>query len=289
MLGSVHDADDALQDALLRAWRALDGLRGSGSSLRSWLYRIATNTCLDAIARPRSSRAAGRPRPVERPRRRRRRPADRRRLARPVPGRALRAARVRRARVRRRAAAPARQPAGRAAAVRGARLLRRRDRHVDGHVDRVGEQRPAARPGDRRREGAGRATQQPPADARVREVVAGVLVRARARRRRPPAVACSPTTSPGRCRRCRTGTAGGPRSRDFATTVALRCGSWRHVPTSANGQPAVASYLRRGRRATCTGPGRSTCCTFRGDRVAELTAFIGAEHFVAFGLPVTVS
>jgi RNA polymerase sigma-70 factor (ECF subfamily) len=53
MLGSLHDADDALQDTLLRAWRALPGFRGR-SSLRTWLYRIATNVCLDAIrARPR--------------------------------------------------------------------------------------------------------------------------------------------------------------------------------------------------------------------------------------------
>jgi RNA polymerase sigma-70 factor, ECF subfamily len=50
MLGSVHDADDALQDALLRAWRGLDRFEGR-SSLRSWLYRIATNTCLDLIGR----------------------------------------------------------------------------------------------------------------------------------------------------------------------------------------------------------------------------------------------
>jgi RNA polymerase sigma-70 factor, ECF subfamily len=50
MLGSVHDADDALQDALLRAWRGLDRFEGR-SSLRSWLYRIATNTCLDVIKR----------------------------------------------------------------------------------------------------------------------------------------------------------------------------------------------------------------------------------------------
>jgi RNA polymerase sigma-70 factor, ECF subfamily len=50
MLGSVHDADDALQDALLRAWRSLKGFE-ERSSLRSWLYRIATNTCLDVIAR----------------------------------------------------------------------------------------------------------------------------------------------------------------------------------------------------------------------------------------------
>ena len=50
MLGSLHDADDALQDTLLRAWRALPAFRGQ-SSLRTWLHRIATNVCLDAIAR----------------------------------------------------------------------------------------------------------------------------------------------------------------------------------------------------------------------------------------------
>src|SRR5215207_6876900 len=50
MLGSVHDAEDSLQEALLRAWRGLSRFEDR-SSLRSWLYRISTNTCLDAIAR----------------------------------------------------------------------------------------------------------------------------------------------------------------------------------------------------------------------------------------------
>jgi RNA polymerase sigma-70 factor, ECF subfamily len=50
MLGSLHDAEDALQDALLCAWRGLPGF-GRRSSLRSWLYRIATNACHDARAR----------------------------------------------------------------------------------------------------------------------------------------------------------------------------------------------------------------------------------------------
>jgi RNA polymerase sigma-70 factor, ECF subfamily len=50
MLGSVQDAEDALQDALLRAWRGLANFEGR-SSLRTWLYKIATNTCLDLIAR----------------------------------------------------------------------------------------------------------------------------------------------------------------------------------------------------------------------------------------------
>lgn len=50
MLGSTHDADDALQDALVRAWRPLAGFQGR-SSLRAWLYTVATRTCVDDIAR----------------------------------------------------------------------------------------------------------------------------------------------------------------------------------------------------------------------------------------------
>jgi RNA polymerase sigma-70 factor (TIGR02960 family) len=47
MLGSFQDAEDALQDTLLAAWRGLAGFEGR-ASLRTWLYRIATNRCLDA-------------------------------------------------------------------------------------------------------------------------------------------------------------------------------------------------------------------------------------------------
>ncbi|HEV7528475.1 MAG TPA: sigma-70 family RNA polymerase sigma factor [Solirubrobacteraceae bacterium] len=50
MLGSPDDAEDALQDAMLRAWRGLKRFRG-GSSLRSWLYAVATNASLRAIER----------------------------------------------------------------------------------------------------------------------------------------------------------------------------------------------------------------------------------------------
>jgi len=48
MLGSFQDAEDALQDTLLTAWRGLGGFEGR-ASIRSWLYRIATNRCLDAL------------------------------------------------------------------------------------------------------------------------------------------------------------------------------------------------------------------------------------------------
>src|SRR5580693_6954037 len=59
MLGSGFEADDAVQETMLRAWKAADQFEGR-SSVRSWLYRIATNVCLDML-RSRQRRA----RPME--------------------------------------------------------------------------------------------------------------------------------------------------------------------------------------------------------------------------------
>jgi RNA polymerase sigma-70 factor, ECF subfamily len=73
--------------------------------------------------------------------------------------------------------------------------------------------------------------------------------------------------------------------RDFAVQVPLTsCGSWRHLPITANGQPAAASYSRR----ESSGPYRPwsiNVLTLRNDRIGTITSFLGAGHFQDFGLP----
>ncbi|WP_315094380.1 sigma-70 family RNA polymerase sigma factor [uncultured Cellulomonas sp.] len=284
MLGSVHDADDALQDALLRAWRALDGFEGR-SSLRSWLYRIATNSCLDAISQ-RGRRAL----PVDLG------PSSDQAVIGDAPlteiawlgpypdARFEQRESVELAFVAALQHLPGNQRAALLllevlgfSAAEIATWMDTTTASVNSAIQRaratVAEKVP---PRDH----------QPPADARVREVVAAYssalergdvhllvsLLTEDVSWSMPPL----PHWYAGRSA-----------VTDFATRIAFTCGSWRHVPTSANGQPAVASYLRVGdddvHRAWSI-----DVLTFRGDLVSELTAFLGPDHFEAFGLPVAV-
>ncbi len=283
MLGSVHDADDALQEALVRAWRGIDRFEGR-SSLRSWLYTVATRTCLDSVKSrgrralpmdlgpsseqvvladaPLSDVAWLGPYPDAGPEQREAVQLAFVAACQHLPG-------------NQRAALLLFEVLGFSAAEI-ATIMDTSTASVNSALQRarkiVAERVPSRE-------------EQPTArDARTREIVSAYSM---ALERGDAAALVTLLTEdvtwsmpplPHWYR-------GVDTVMDFAVAVPLgNCGAWRHLPTSANGQPAVAAYLRPGD----TGPYDAwsiNVLRLRGDRIAEVTSFIGAEHFVAFGLP----
>lgn len=299
MLGSTHDADDALQEALLRAWRALSRFEGR-STLRSWLYTVATRTCLDAVAE-RGRRAL----PMELG------PSSAQAVVGDVPSadvawlgpypdgglpptstgpetryeqrEAIELAFV---------AALQHLPGNQRAALllfevlgfSAAEIAAQMGTSVASVNSALQRARVAVaeRVGERSQQQTLRAV----GDARVREIVtrfatalengdAAALVALLTE----DVTWCMPPM-PHWYRGVEAVT-------DFAVRVPLSsCGAWRYVVTTANAQPALALYLWDPDAGTHL-PWTVTVLTLRDEQVAEVTSFLGADTFVDFGLPAS--
>lgn len=298
ILGSAHDADDALQDTLLRAWQGLGGFEGR-SSLRTWLYTVATRVCLDAVAR-RGRRAL----PMDLTD-----PSDRAVVGDsprtevawlgPYPDVELDSSPH--ARYEQREAVelafvaalqhlPPNQraalllfevlafPAAEIAAMMDTSVasvnsaLQRARRVVAQRVPASTQQQTLRDVGDPAVQGlvaayAG-ALERGEVDALVALLTQDVT--------------WSMPPLPHWYRGIEAVT-------DFAARIPLTsCGTWRHLPARANGQPAVAGYLWDEPTARYAAWSVNVL-TLRDARISEVTSFIGPEHFTLLGLPTTLA
>jgi RNA polymerase sigma-70 factor (ECF subfamily) len=296
MLGSVHDAEDALQEALLRAWRGLGRFEGR-SSLRTWLYRIATNTSLDLIARrPKRVLPADLGPPPETP-------DDRAPLVESAwieaypderlgveDGYAAPEARYERREAVELAfiAAVQHLPATQRAVLLLRDVLgfsaRETAAALDTTVDAANSALARARRGldGRLPARSQQATLRAVRSDRVREIVARymdalergdvdalvAMLAAEAEWSMPP--------HPEWYR-------GIPAINAFLEAGPMRL-RWRHLPTHANGQPAIGCYLWNEDRGEHVG-WVIDVLTLDGPRIAAVTSFIGQENFTRFGLP----
>ncbi|GAA4258017.1 sigma-70 family RNA polymerase sigma factor [Dactylosporangium darangshiense] len=287
MLGSVHDADDALQDALVRAWLSLSGYQGRGS-LRAWLFTVATRTCLDLVAargrralpvdlgpssecavignRPRDDVAWLEPYPDVVYERRETVELAFVAALQHLPG-------------NQRAALLLFEVLGFAAAEIATMMetsvgsvnsaIARARRTLAQKVPPIPQQPTLRRIGDERI----RQVVASYADALEHGDAAGLVALL------TEDVTWSMPPLPHWYR-------GLPAVTDFAVELPLTtCGSWRHVPTAANAQPAIGCYLR----AQGEGPHEAwslNVLTLREDgRIAQIVSFVNPAVFERFGLP----
>jgi len=296
MLGSVHDAEDALQDARLRAWRGLATF-DAARSLRPWLYRIATNACLDLIAKrpPRVTpidRAP--PSPIEQGPGR---PLSEVAWLEPYPDEiagiedeyAPPHARYEQRESIELAFVAALQhlPARQRAVLILREVLGFSAREVAQSLGTTAAsvnsalQRARATVGERLPERSQQATLRGLGDARLRSVV-DEYVRAWESRdveaMRAMLVQDARFAMPPHPHWFR--------GRDAVVGFLVGTGRvpLRAITTSANGQPAVAWYLRAP-QTDAFSPASLEVLTLAGDRVSEITAFVWPELFERFGLP----
>jgi RNA polymerase sigma-70 factor (ECF subfamily) len=296
MLGSTHDADDAVQDTLLRAWRGIAGFSGAGT-IRSWLYSVATRVCLDA-----GSSRGRRPLPMDLG------PSSPRPVANDTPlldvpwlgpyhveladGPAEPHARYERREAVELAFVAALQhlPGNQRAALLLFEVLGFSVAEIAGMMQtsvasvNSALQRARRLVADKVPAPTQQRTLRDLGDTRLREIVAQystalehgdadalvALLTADVTWSMPPL----PHWYDGLLA-----------VTDFLVRVPLgTCGRWRHRPTVANGQMAVASYLCPDGAATYR-PWSIDVLTLRGDRIAQVVSFLGADHFARFGLP----
>ena len=298
MLGSLHDAEDALQDALLRAWRGIGRFEGR-SSVRSWLYKIATNSCLDAIAR-RGKRAL----PVDLGPAAEQAMVDDQPLTdvawlEPFPDEAFAEERAApHARYEQResvelafVAAMQHLPGNQRAALLLFEVLGFSAREVAETLDTTTAsvnsalQRARKVVHELRPEQSQQQTLRALGDARLRELVTSyataleegdadtliAMLTADATWSMPPL----PSWYRGHAA-----------IRDLLVRLPLR-ERWRHLPVQANGQQAVACYIWDEQAGAFVGRVIDVL-TLRGDRIAAVTAFIDEGLFPRFGLPATL-
>jgi RNA polymerase sigma-70 factor, ECF subfamily len=301
ILGSPHDADDAVQEALVRAWRGLAGFE-ERSSLRTWLYTVATRTCLD-LADARGRRAL----PMDLG------PSSDRAVIQgngpltevawlgPYPDTGLghRSASPEARYEQREAvelafvAALQHLPPNQRAALLLFDVLGFSAAEIAATMNTSATSVNSALARARRtiQEKVPARTQQQTlraiGDARTRELVTGFAT-ALERGDADALVALlteDVTWSMPPLPHWYHGLAA---VTDFAVEVPMtRCPSWRHRPITANGQPAVAFYLG----AQAAGPHNAwsiTVLTLHDGRIGEITSFLEPSYFAAFGLPAAL-
>lgn len=296
MLASSHDADDALQDALVKVWRGLGDFEGR-STLRTWLYTVVTRSCID-LARARGRRAL----PIDLG------PSSARAVVDDAPsdditwlgpyvgddpgGFASPAARYEQREAVELAFVAALQhlPGNQRAALllfevlgfpadQIATMMRTTTASVNSAL-----QRARATVALRVPQQSQQATARSIGDRQLHAVVERFTT-ALERRDTDALVDLVTEDVTWAMPPMPHWYAGLAAVGDFAAQVPMgSCGSWRTLPTSVNAQPAVACYLRP-EGAPAHGAWAITVLTLRDTRVSGLTSFLGVEHFTALGLP----